>query len=110
MTTTTNAFHPIPLPTGIVFVDNWQPVNPQPYRVVMGADPSIDRRDVKVRTSAIQFADGRIDDAHIEPQAIHVDDCDWPLTAAQARELAAVLIAAADQVDAMSEPTGTVDA
>jgi hypothetical protein len=58
-----------------------------------------DGHDLRVRPSAIQFADGRIDDGHIERPAIHVDDCDRTLTAAQARELAAVLLAAAEEVD-----------
>jgi hypothetical protein len=91
--------NPIPLPAGVVLVDDWQADDPQPYRVVMGADRGIDGHDLRVRPSAIQFADGRIDDGHIERLAIHVDDCDRTLTAAQARELAAVLLAAADEVD-----------
>ena len=61
MAQTNNPLTPVPLPAGAVFADDWQPEDPQPYRVIMGADRGIDGRDLRVRTSAIQFADGRID-------------------------------------------------
>ena len=103
MAHTNNPLTPVPLPAGAVFADDWQPEDPQPYRVIMGADRGIDGRDLRVRTSAIQFADGRIDGGRIERPGVHVDDIgDHTLTAGQARELAAVLLAAADEVERMA--------
>jgi hypothetical protein len=53
---------------------------------------------VSVQPTAIQFSDGRVDDGSVhEPP--HVYLADNALTAAQARELAATLIEAADEVD-----------
>ncbi len=51
--------------------------------------------------SAVQFADGRIDDGsvHAAPDVYLGDD---PLSSVQARELAAALIETADEVDRWS--------
>jgi hypothetical protein len=53
---------------------------------------------VSVQATAIQFSGGRIDDGSVhEPPHVYLGDDG--LTAPQARELAALLIAAADTVD-----------
>jgi hypothetical protein len=56
--------------------------------------------DVTVWASAMQWADGSIDDGRIEAPCISVDVA-WEagLSSEQARELAAVLIEAAGQID-----------
>ncbi len=56
----------------------------------------IDR--VSVQPTAVQFPDGRIDDGSVrEPPHVYLGDDG--LTSAQARQLAALLISAADEVD-----------
>ena len=51
-----------------------------------------------VQATAVQFADGRIDDGSVhEPPRVYLGDDG--LTSAQARELAAALIETADEVD-----------
>jgi hypothetical protein len=53
---------------------------------------------VNVQVTAIQFSDGHIDDGSVhEPPHVYLRDD--ALTAMQARELAATLIEAADEVD-----------
>jgi hypothetical protein len=58
----------------------------------------VDTDHVSVQPTAIQFADGRIDDGSVhEPPHVYVSDN--ALTTTQARELAATLIEAADEID-----------
>ncbi|MGO8771500.1 MAG: hypothetical protein ACLQIK_01160 [Mycobacterium sp.] len=58
---------------------------------------------MQISTAAIQFADGSIDDGDIEPPSVAILDGDTDtgiqLNADQARKLASVLLAAADEVD-----------
>jgi hypothetical protein len=81
--------------------DEWQKDTPVPYRVLFGELRAIDGLDVdrvSVQSTAIQLSDGRIDDGSLyEPPHVYLEDD--ALTAAQARALAATLIAAADQID-----------
>jgi hypothetical protein len=90
----------VPVPPG-ARPDTWQDDSPPPYRVLLGEVRSIDGVDsdlVCVQPTAIQFADGRVDDGGVhEPPHVYLRDD--ALSAAQARELAARLIEAADQVD-----------
>jgi hypothetical protein len=90
----------VPAPAG-ARPDTWQEDVPQPYRILLGDVRGIDGRDidhVSVQPTAVQFSDGRVDDGSVhEPP--HVYLCDDGLTAMQARDLAALLIAAADEVD-----------
>jgi hypothetical protein len=97
----TNTDSQLPIPAGVTFVDSWQQDDP-PFRVLRGTDRRIDGHDVRVGTAVIQFGDGRIDDGHIEPPHVFVDHCDRGLTAVQAREMAAVLTAAADEIERMA--------
>jgi len=47
-----------------------------------------------------QNPDGTLDEHHVVVHQLHADD---PITAAQARQLARVLIAVADEVDAVGD-------
>src|ERR1700681_599658 len=90
----------VPVPAG-ARPDTWQDDSPLPYRVLIGERRGIDgvdTDDVSVQPTAIQFSDGRISDGSVhEPP--HVYLADNALTSTQARELAATLIEAADEVD-----------
>jgi hypothetical protein len=94
MTTTCN------IPAGFR-ADEWQNDTPLPYRVLFGelrGVEGVDINHVNVQPTAVQFSDGRIDDGSVhEPP--HVYLWDDALTTKQARELAALLIEAADQID-----------
>jgi hypothetical protein len=84
--------------------DDWQADLPLPYRVLLGEVRAIDGLDpdlICVQTTAVQFADGRIDDGTThEPPRVYLRDDD--LTTTQARELAAVLIEVADEMDRLA--------
>jgi hypothetical protein len=86
----------VPVPPG-ARPDTWQ----NDHRVLLGEVRGIDGVDtdlVCVQVTAVQFFDGRIDDGSVhEPPHVYLRDD--ALSAAQARELAALLIAAADEVD-----------
>jgi hypothetical protein len=89
---------PIALPAGLVRADDWQHDVPLPWRVLLGDVRSIDDEQLNtVQLTAVQFADGRIDDGVVEPQRVYLGD--GALTAAQARAIAAALIEAADEID-----------
>jgi hypothetical protein len=70
-----------------------------PYRLLFGElRNTASVKHTEVQASAIQFADGRIDDGSVH-EAPHVYLGDDALTSTQARELAAALIETADEVD-----------
>lgn len=71
---------PVDLPARMAIFDIWQEGDPQPYRVILGKYRTIPGHTARVSTAAIQFADGSDD----------------------ARELAAVLLEAADELDRLS--------
>ncbi len=91
MTTTTSDLTNVPHPAGVK-PDIWQDDAPIPYRVLLGEVRVIDGVDidrVSVQPTAVQFADGRIDDGSVhEPPRVYLGDDG--LTSAQARELAAL--------------------
>jgi len=96
---TTSTPHP-PVPVGAepdVWVDDTVP-----YRVLYGASRGVSGRDdVIVGTSAIQLPYGPIDGGTV-PEQPHVyveTNQDRGLSSAQARELAALLVGSADEVD-----------
>jgi hypothetical protein len=94
------------LPAGAVFADDWDGRN-RPYRIVRGPNRDVDGR-VTVRTSAAQWADGRIDTGPFEPRYVHVETPGangGVLTSSQARQVARALIAAADEIDAWAAST-----
>jgi hypothetical protein len=92
MTTT----HDVPVPRG-ARPDTWQ----NDHRVLLGEVRGIDGVDtdlVCVQSTAVQFSDGRIDDGSVhEPPHVYLRDD--ALSAAQARELAALLVESANQID-----------
>jgi hypothetical protein len=110
--TTTAQINPYPdtvLPDGATTNDDWQGHDRQPYRVVLGADRTVTDHPVKVSPSAVQWADGSIDDGHIEgPNVYVIDGGNWlsPLNSDQARELAAALLEAAAEIDGWSGTLG----
>jgi hypothetical protein len=90
----------VPIPAGVAKPDIWQNDVPLPYRILFGELRNIDggTNYTTVQTTAVQFADGRIDDGSVH-EAPHVYLGDDSLTSVQARELADLLIGAADEVD-----------
>lgn len=108
MTTTTPR---IPfLPLGFISADDWQQNGADmPYRLIFGADRTVTDHAVCVSTHAYQFADGTIASRWVgEAPGMAVINGDrdtglWPLNSAQARELAAALLAAGDELDALTE-------
>ncbi len=101
LTTTTPTTEPVPLPLGARTFDTWQDDDPQPYRVILGADRTVTDHKVRVSPSAVQWADGSVDDGHIEAPHVYVFELGEgaPLNSDQARELAAALLEAAAEVD-----------
>ena len=88
----------VPVPPGVE-PDAWQNDVPQPYRVLFGALRNTDGVEyTTVQATAYQYTDGRIDDGSVR-EAPHVYLGDDALSSSQARELAAALIVAADEVD-----------
>src|SRR4051812_21617937 len=79
--------------------DAWQDDSPLPYRILFGVLRNTGGVEhTTVQGTAVQFSDGRIDDGGVhEPPHVYLGDDG--LTAMQARELAAALIATADEVD-----------
>lgn len=74
---------------------DWHNADPQPWRIVR---TRVRRAGgVPINASALQFEDGGIDCGSMQPPQVWVDD--RALSSGQARELAALLIEAADQVD-----------
>jgi hypothetical protein len=97
MTTT----YDVPVPDGAE-ADVWEDNTPQPYRVLYGVSRGLlDRDDVIVGTTAVQYRDGRIDDGSIEecPKVYVETNNDSGLSSAQARQLAAHIIDCADEID-----------
>jgi hypothetical protein len=105
MTTTIAHSADVPVPAGVIKVDVWQDDIPQPYRVLIGDLRGIDGLDidrVSIQATAVQFSDGRIDDGSVhEAPSVYLGDD--PLSSIQARELAAALIATADEIDGWSQ-------
>ncbi|MFN8070835.1 MAG: hypothetical protein U0R66_03345 [Mycobacterium sp.] len=91
-----NTIHPIAPPAGTA-ADTWQP---ETYRIVYGPRRHIPgRENVNVAVTGVQFTDGTIDDGTVlEPPMVYPDHPDG-MTAAQARGLAALLMAAADEIE-----------
>jgi hypothetical protein len=71
-TTAAHCYLDVPLPAGVAAVFDWRPNDPLSYRVVLGAGRGVTDHNVVVHTSAIQFADGRIDDGGIVAPSITI--------------------------------------
>ena len=104
MNTATSPTPNVALPAGAHTLDTWQDCDPQPYRVIVSADRKVTDHVLAVSPSAIQWADGTIDDGALEPPHIFVFNLGEgdPLNSDQARELASVLLEAAAQLDGWS--------
>ena len=98
--TSATATPDVPIPSG-ARPDVWQADSPLPYRVLFGARRAIDGLDVdrvSVQATAIQLPDGRLDDgSQYESRQVYLGDDG--LSSVQARDLAAALIEAADEVE-----------
>jgi hypothetical protein len=103
-TTATTITEPVPLPIGARTFDTWQDDDPQPYRVILGAYRRVTDHKVLVSPSAVQWADGSVDDGRIEAPQVYIFELgeSAPLNSDQARELAAALLEAADEIDGWS--------
>jgi hypothetical protein len=102
MTTAANPHPDVALPPSATALDKeWQSDDFQPYRVIVAADRTITDHRLTVSPSAVQWADGSVDDGRIEGPHIYVFNLGEgdPLNSDQARELAAVLLEVAGQLD-----------
>ena len=105
-TTTAHCYLNVSLPTGVAAVDDWRPNYPLPYRILLGAGRGVTDHNVVVQTAAIQFADGRIDHGGIVAPRVTISHTCYngrALSSTQARELAARLLEAADELDGWIE-------
>ncbi len=105
-TTTTNPRPDVPLPAGAEKVYDWEnPGTPGAYRYFRGrvrtipAEDTTNRpwsEDITVHVQGTQRPDGTIDEHDINVHQLHSDN---PITAKQARQLAAALLEAAAELD-----------
>ena len=105
-TTAAHCYLDVPLPAGVAAVFDWRPNDPLSYRVVLGAVRGVTDHNVVVHTSAIQFADGRIDYGGILEPSVTISHACFNgrgLSRSQARELAARLLEAAAELDGWIE-------
>jgi hypothetical protein len=93
----TNTVPATPAPAGFS-ADDWADTQtPRPWRTIWGVERQID--DVHIRLSALQYVDGVIETDDSSP-VIHVHVMrDWGIGARHAREVAAAIVAAADEAD-----------
>ena len=102
MTTAPNPLPDVTLPPGAKpQEDEWWSDDPQPYRVIVTVGRPITDHRLTVWSSAVQWANGTVDDGRIEAPHVNVYDLGegYPLNSDQARELAAVLLEEAARVD-----------
>jgi hypothetical protein len=91
----------IPVPPGAEARHDWESDDPPrlPWRIVYGRTRKLKDGRGEVETSALQYADGTINTADDPPRISVNTYTDDGLTIAEARELAAMLMDAADEVD-----------
>lgn len=99
--TPTNPYPDVAPPSGASTNDTWQADDPQPSRIVYGRNRTVTDHKLCVSTSAVQWADGSVDDGAVEAPSVYVFELgeNAPLNSDQARELASVLLEAAAEVD-----------
>lgn len=86
---------------------DWQHDERGTYRLLYGISRSVPARaDITVQSTAVQLIDGTIDGGDIEAPGVHVEVGGHPLTVAQSRELAAVLLAAVGEIDGWQDGSG----
>jgi hypothetical protein len=93
--------HDVPIPAGFSADDDWESRNePRPWRLIWGPERWIGGDAVVVRLSAAQYLDGTIDETADDGPAIHITVCrDWGIRVKHAREVAAAILAVADEAD-----------
>ncbi len=113
MTTTSSPTAPNVAPPPGAEPDVWEGTTPMPHRVVYTEPRCVlnrtgdHLRSPVVVAQAIQWADGFLDDGLIEPPSVSIESSgDHGLTSAQARELAAAILEAADEIDGWAGRTG----
>jgi hypothetical protein len=89
------------VPAGFSADDDWVTRDePRPWRLIWGPEHVIDADAVEVRLSGMQYADGTIGTDVDDGPAIHVNVCrDWGISVKHAREVAAAILAAADEAE-----------
>ncbi len=100
----------IELPAG-TDADDWQTDEHGTYRICYGNSCAVPGRDdISVQPTAVQLGDGSIDRGAIEAPGVHVSVGGYPLTVAQARSFASAVMAAADEMAALSpDPADPLD-
>jgi hypothetical protein len=93
-TTTTNPFPDIPLPAGAEFGDTW---DPDGYRAVFGIDRTVTDHEVRLYSVCSQSTSGAVELACVVVALGEREG--FVLNGDQARELAAVLLKAAAELD-----------
>jgi hypothetical protein len=96
-----NLYPDIAPPPGAEFADDWE--GDSPHRVIVGFDRTVTDHTARVYAVVIQMADGSIDEGLIEGPHANIADGERSgienLNSDQARELAAALLEAADEID-----------
>lgn len=98
----TSGHRDVSLPTGAEEACQWWPEAGGPQRTIFGAKREIGDR-ATVDTTATQSADGSISGGRVSVDAL----ADRGLTSSEARQMAAVLIETADEIDRWTQPVGT---
>ena len=92
---TTDRCPDVPLPSGAHVSTGWEEWSSDgSARIISGTDRSI--KDVRIRTCALQLRTGSI--SLSDPPAVTIDD-GQELSSAEARQVAALILAAADEID-----------
>jgi hypothetical protein len=105
MSMTANLSPDAPLPPGASGSSTWEDWDNK-FRVIHTEARCANAHDCMVYGSALQFPDGHVDDGTLaDPPGICVDfDANSPLTTDQARELAALIVSTADELDGWAKP------
>ena len=91
----------VSLPPGTQNPDGWQDNvgGLPPYRIVCGQDRHVREIEGIIGTSAVQYPDGTIDQTADDSPRVWAEYGAANMTSAQARQFAAEIVAAADEVD-----------
>lgn len=97
MTNTRLPVPDVPLPDGARTVGTWEDVecSTTPWRSVVFASRQVTDHTARVSANACQYSDGHVDSVGISVAGLDYED----LNSDQARELAAALLEAAEQLD-----------
>jgi hypothetical protein len=101
VTAATNPRPDVPLPAGAEWADDWEDDPDRPWRIVTGCPLGLgnDGSAAIVRAVAVQYADGGIDFGDDAPRVDIPRLADAGFNSVDARSLAQMILAAADQVD-----------